>query len=110
MTIDAPSTIAQLARYVARRTIRQLMQDDGFKPRDMTFAMLDNVARAWLANHPEAYAMAADYIERSPKLRAMAEREALQRERQRRTKCLTDAQRNKPCSDKTIPVQKSGAK
>ena len=81
MTIDAPRTTFLLALYVARRTIRQMMQDDGYKPRDVTVAMLDNAARHWLASHPEALELAAERITSSPRLRAMAECEARERAR-----------------------------
>ena len=71
--IDAPTTIATLARYVARKAIRELMQADGYKPRDVTLAMIDAAARAWLQANPWAFEYAAKRIEKSPRLRAMAE-------------------------------------
>jgi hypothetical protein len=109
--IDAPATIASLARYVARKAIRQQMQDDGYKPRDMTLAHLDAAARAWLEANPWAFEYAAKRIENYPRLRKLAEIEARERARQRKRQAnvTSDAQRNKPCSDKQIPVQISGA-
>jgi hypothetical protein len=109
--IDAPTTIATLARYVARKAIRELMQADGYKPRDVTLAMIDAAARAWLQANPWAFEYAAKRIEKSPRLRAMAECEARLRERERkRANVTTSAQQKQPCSDKQIPVQISGAK
>jgi len=108
--IDAPSTIYTLARYVARRTIRQQMQEDGYKPRDLTLAMLDNAARAWLQQHPEAFELAAERIANSPRLLALAKSEARQRERQRRAALKTSAPKSEPCSATRNLVHKSGAK
>jgi hypothetical protein len=95
--IDAPANIYTLALYVARRTFKAWALKQGYKARDITAALADRAARAWLDAHPEALQMAAERIAQSPRLRALAKSEARQREREQR------------CSDIIIPVQISGA-
>ena len=105
MMLDAPATINTLAKLEARKAVKAEMLAHGIKLRDISLAQLSRATRLWMLTHPECFQLAAESVRNSPRLRALAEREACQR-----AKLLTDARRNAPCETTTIPVQISGAK
>jgi hypothetical protein len=87
--------VRQLALYVAKRAFRTWAREQGYRLRDISAGTVDRAARAWLAQHPEAYELAAEKVRNSPKLRAMAERETRERARAIQ-KTLRQAQAKSP--------------
>jgi hypothetical protein len=70
-----PGALMVLARQQAQRLIKEQWLAEGRKLQSTTLAELREAADAYLARHPECFRAAAEMIERSPRLRKIAERE-----------------------------------
>jgi hypothetical protein len=109
--LDAPRTVLQLARHMARNKVTTILLAQGWKLRDLTRAELHQFARHYLDQHEELMQQAAEAIRRHPRLMRLALHEY--RERQiwvGKSNITTYVQRKSPCSDTTIPVHISRTK
>lgn len=73
-----------MARRLARRIVERQLQAEGALIAHVPYAKVMEQASEYLATHPELLDQATQIVRTNPKLRAMAEVEERQRQRQER--------------------------
>ena len=79
-----PGVAKALARHLARRAVESQLQAQGFLVVHVPYTQVRELAQAHLSAHPELLDQAAEIVRTDPKLRAMAEKEERQRQRNER--------------------------
>src|SRR5262249_57992780 len=85
------SSVARIvAHRLARRVIERQLQAQGLLVAHVSYAHISALARSYLAAHQELLDQATERVRRDPTLRAMAEREERERQRQWRKSRVLD--------------------
>src|SRR5262249_49100762 len=77
-----PGIARALANLAARRAVKEQLRAQGVRLTTYPYAQIVQQAREYLEKHPELLDQAADAVQMRPELRAMAEQEERQRQRQ----------------------------
>lgn len=77
--MNASAAIAVLAREAARKAVKRQLQAQGIKLARFTGREISRMAEAYLDDHPELIAEAAETVRKSPHFRTLVQREERRR-------------------------------